>query len=111
MRTFSARSLVFAIIALMLSGCAAVVVVGAGGAGGYLTYAFRGDDEIKGQTASTGEPDQDEELHMDQVLVEPADADPWAQPTVQDEELDMGEPVVLVEPRATVEAVEAQPIQ
>ena len=97
--------LFMAISALMLSGCvaAAVATVAAGGGLGY--QLSKEPPETTASAAPAGRED---------LSVEPAAAgglDPWGQPVAESEPLDMGQPAVLVEPQAPVEAVEVQPIQ
>ena len=97
--------LFMAISALMLSGCVAAGVATVA-AGGGLGYALSKEEpKTTASAAPAGRSD---------LTVEPAAAsglDPWGQPVTESEPLDMGQPAVLVEPQAPVEAVEVQPIQ
>jgi len=98
--------LLFMVIsALMLSGCVAAGVATVA-AGGGLGYALSKEEpKTTASAAPAGRSD---------LTVEPAAAgglDPWGQPVAESEPLDMGQPAVLVEPQAPVEAVEVQPIQ
>ncbi len=91
--------------ALMLSGCVAAGVATVA-AGGGLGYALSKEEP---KTPASAAPASGNDL-----TVEPAAAgglDPWGQPVAESEPLDMGQPAVLVEPQAPVEAVEVQPIQ
>jgi len=105
-RQIPGTALVFtAMTALMLSGCVAAGVATVA-AGGGLGYALSKEEpKTTASAAPAGRSD---------LTVEPAAAgglDPWGQPVAESEPLDMGQPAVLVEPQAPVEAVEVQPIQ
>ncbi len=104
--TSGAGLVAMALAAFMLSGCVAAGVATVA-AGGGLGYAYSKEPPPK--TASAAPAAGREALPAAPATAsQPA---PQAQPAAGAyEPLDMGQPAILVEPRAPVESVEVQPI-